>query len=115
MNSKPQDSETPQAMPPNMKQGASSSPIGPVFIVAAVILVIAGLGYFVMIGRSMENDVSPSLTALNTSGTTVDASTSSDPAATALAQQGTSDEVGAIDKDLNATDLSSLGDPNTVQ
>lgn len=35
-------------------------------------------------------------------------------ATTALTTQGTSDELGAIEADLNATDLNSLGDPSQL-
>lgn len=80
-------------------------------IIAGLSLLIALLvgGWFIFM---QQNDAgSPAATPLDTTGTT---STEVDTATAAFQVQGTSDEISAIDADLQATDLNSLNDINRI-
>lgn len=79
--------------------------------VGAFIIILVGLGWYVIQGGTMTGDLLPreTVTPDMTQQKNVPVATSSeDAAAAALSTQGTSDSVADIDADLQATNLDSL-------
>ena len=117
-----QNTSTPENTFPSAPAEASKNTL----LVAgiAVVIIVAGLGWYMLQSVSTEVPVestplSPLTTetsgAMMAATTSLDASASTPDAATAaLSTQGTSDELGAIDADLKATDLNSLSDINQI-
>lgn len=77
-----------------------------------VILALFVLGYYLMQSSQAPENI-PQTEGVSNSETTAEAP-AVDTATAALEVQGTSDEVSAIDADLQATDLSSLGDVDNI-
>ena len=85
--------------------------------VGAFIIVLVGLGWYVMQGGVMTGDMiqqpPPSPRAQTGSASTMGTS-SEDAAVAALSTQGSSDDAAAINADLKATDLNSFDDVNKI-
>ncbi len=80
------------------------------------LVILIGLGWYVF-GGGKASDVSTLTTPPAETGgalSAVSATSTEDAAAVALSTQGTSDDPKAIEADINATDLNSLGDINKI-
>ncbi len=106
--SAPQSAPSANIMDTSTKSNLAPILIGTVIVVAVMAII---LGYMMM-GGATSTTVAPVVNTTHTTGTTVNAdgtqAAAPDAATTALAKQGTSDDVTAIDADLKATDLGSL-------
>lgn len=88
----------------------------------AVLVILAGLGWYMLKSINMTPPLdTPAPLAPETAPITPEATTDEqnsaaipDAATAALSTQGTSDELGSIEADLNATDLNSLNDINKI-
>lgn len=79
--------------------------------VGAFIIILAGLGWYVIQGGTMTGEILPSKSPTPDTAqvkSTQTATSSEDAAAAALSTQGTSDSVADIEADLKATNLDSL-------
>jgi len=90
------DGEEQQSPAPEEKGGGVGPLIGIIIIV--VVLVVGGFYYW---GESLNEKPADEMTA-------EEILEQEDAAADALGEQGASDEIGAIEEDLDATDLESL-------
>ena len=84
--------------------------------VGAFLIILAGLGWYVVQGGEMKGNLfpdTPAAAAVNNQ-TASTGTSSEDVAATALSTQGTSDSVADINADLKATNLDSLNDLNKI-
>jgi hypothetical protein len=79
--------------------------------VGAFIIVLAGLGWYAYSSVPTQEAVPMMRTEASTPAPST---TTDDAAATALSSQGTSDETGAIESDLRATNLDALGDIDKI-
>ncbi len=75
----------------------------------AAVIVLLGIAWYMM----RMNQDGAAMPAQNGIAQT-EATPTEDAATTALSTQGSSDEVGAIDADIKATDMTSLNDVNTL-
>ena len=85
--------------------------------VIGFLVVLVGLGWYMLNGGGMVPAVAEptgAVSATQQATATTAASPSFDTAAAALSTQGTSDDPKAIQADLTATDLNSLGDINKI-
>lgn len=110
-NMTPKDDAFPTAVAPEKSNLSMFVGVG------AFIIVLVGLGWYVMQGGVMTGDmiqqpaVSPKA---QTSNSSTMGTSSEDAAAAALSTQGSSDDAAAIDADLKATDLNSFNDVNRI-
>lgn len=83
--------------------------------VGAFLIILAGLGWYVMQnGISAAPVTSPASIATTTKVSPVATTGTEDAAAAALSAQRNSDEISSIEEDLKATNLDSLNDINAI-
>ena len=116
-----QNQNVPQSVQPENTFPSAASPekssAGMVIGVIALVVVLAGIGWFMVGQNGMGMMSAPSPVVATQPTNTGAASTTNiteDAAATALATQGSSDEIGAINADLKTTDLNSLNDIDKI-
>lgn len=110
-----QNTQAPENTFPPAAEGDSKNTL--IIAGIAVIVILALFGWYML--QSINTEVSAPTVLIpetpNTTQITEQApAATEDAAAVALSTQGTSDELPAIEADLNATDLNSLNDINKI-
>ena len=88
----------------NENEMGNGKPIGPPIGTIIIVLVLI-IGAFYFWGSKLEKTTSP---AIDENMTAEEVLAKPDVSLDALQTQGTSDEIGAIEQDINATDLQNL-------
>ncbi len=100
-----QETNKPVEQNPFPTATTQKSPLAMIVGVVGFIIILLGVGWYV---TGMQPVSPQELTAVSPTSTTEDA------AFTALSAQGSSDNVNAIDADIKASDMSSLGDMSKI-
>ena len=115
-----QDQNTQGVTPPQEnsafpKSGTGDSKSSLVLVgVCAIILILVLLGWYMMRQTQIQEEVIPIMETPTAEGAATAEEASAEAAVVALDTQGTSDEVAAIEADLQATDFSSLNDTSKI-
>ncbi len=90
------------------------SPLAMIVGVVGFIIILLGVGWYMMGMNPPSTEQQLSATPTTVTPTPATTDSTQDTAAATLSAQGSSDDVNAIDADLKATDMSSLGDINKI-